>query len=314
MKPGRISLVLAAGALLTACVYLPPADTPARRVSPDYTATGDVMDARAYLYGKRTVLEFKNAPAFLVVKDENGASVEYEKVGQHYRLTRKLDHFTAWVNGRAVTFSFVKPVPVAAPAPTPEVAPVQVSQLEIPVQSPDDPDLSALLKLTDKQLKEVQQVIEAAGQNPHVTGEELFAVKARLDEIQARLAAASSAVVHIRFATGNTKFKPNPDVAKVLLAAAKVADQINIRGRTDARVAGPADPGIALGRAMAARKFLVANGIDPDKINVFSKADGDFVAPNQTRGGKALNRRVEIEVVHDRIAVLHEEAIRIAGR
>lgn len=316
LKPGRISTVLAAVAILSACAYLPPADAPVRRVSPDYSASGDVMDASAYLYGKRTVLEFEHAPAFLIVKDENGASVDYERVGRHYRLARKLDQFTAWINGRAVTFSFVErePVKPSAPIAAPVAAPVQVLQQTIPARSPADADLSALLKVADQQLKEVRRILEAAGENPHATGDQLYVAKARLDEIQARLIAASSAVIRVGFPTGSTQFKPSPDVAKVLINAAKIAEQINIRGRTDALVAGPADPKIAWGRTMAARKFLVDNGVDPDKIKATSQADGDFVAPNLTRSGKAMNRRVEVEIVHSRIAYLQDKTVQVAGR
>jgi len=79
-----------------------------------------------------------------------------------------------------------------------------------------------------------------------------------------------------------------------LIRSAKTADHINISGHTDAQVAGPRDAKITLGRALAARNFLVNSGIVAEKINVFSQADGRFIAPNITKG-RALNRRVEIE-------------------
>jgi outer membrane protein OmpA-like peptidoglycan-associated protein len=65
-------------------------------------------------------------------------------------------------------------------------------------------------------------------------------------------------------------------------------------------VAGPNDARIALGRALSARNYLIEHGVSPDKITVDSQADGDFIAPNDTKAGRALNRRVEIELLISR--------------
>lgn len=97
----------------------------------------------------------------------------------------------------------------------------------------------------------------------------------------------AAAIVRVSFPTSSTDFKPSADVARVLVSSAKEAQAINVRGRTDARIAGPADAKIALDRALSARKFLVNNGIDGKKIKVFSTAAGDFTAPNLTDEGRA---------------------------
>lgn len=311
MKAHRTAMVLAAAVLLSACAYLPPADAPVRRVSPDYVATGDVREARAFLHGKHTVLELAGTPAFLVVVDASGASVAYERVGRHYRLARKVDQFTAWIDGRAVTFSVVKPAPPVASIATPVRAPVHAPGQVVTAPVPTDADLSALRSVADQQLKELRRLLAEAGANPRATGEQLDAVRTRLDTIQARLLAASSAVVRVGFPNGSTRFKPDSHVATALVAAAKAADQVTIRGRTDARIAGPADAKIAWGRAMAARQFLVKHGVDPGKMTVTSHADGDFIAPNLSRAGKAMNRRVEVEVIHHRIASLRDKTAHV---
>jgi outer membrane protein OmpA-like peptidoglycan-associated protein len=105
----------------------------------------------------------------------------------------------------------------------------------------------------------------------------------------------TSAIVFFTFPRYSTAFNPGSEVvAAVLMQSAKTADRINISGHTDAQVAGPRDAKIALGRTLAARNFLVNNEVLAEKINVFSQADGRFIAPNITKG-RALNRRVEIE-------------------
>ena len=104
----------------------------------------------------------------------------------------------------------------------------------------------------------------------------------------------TSAIVFFTFPRNSTAFNPGSEIATVLIQSAKTADHINIGGHTDAQVAGPRDAKIALGRTLAARNFLVNNEVLAEKINVFSQADGRFIAPNITNG-RALNRRVEIE-------------------
>lgn len=312
MKTARVALLLASSALFAACAYVPPKEGATRLVSPDYTTTDQIGDIRAYVYGDRTVLEFDADPAFLSVRDSNGASVTYEKVGRYYRLARRLGTFTAWANGKSVTFSAatvtrVFSAPLAASTVRPE--PVTVDAVEPAPASVADTDIVALLKLSEKQLEEIRQAIDRASKNTKATGAELYAVNARLDEIEVRLVTAAAAIVQVSFPTGSAAFKPSADVAKVLIGSAKAADRVNVHGHTDARVAGSMDAKIALGRALAARKFLVENGVQADKIKVFSRADGDFVAPNTTKEGRALNRRVEVEFVNLRIADLKGQAV-----
>ena len=322
MKLTRIALLLATSAFVSACAYVPPKEGAARRVSPDYTATGAVDSARAYFYGKRTLLEFDGTPGFLAVRDENGASVDYERVGQYYRLNRRLDNFTVWVNGRSVTFTaFKEPKPTAATSTAPvatQYSPPPVALSPVRLASADqqpregDAELHTLLKLAQSQLEAIKKEITAAGNNPTATGAELFAVQARLDEIEARLSTASAALVQVTFPTNGTAFKPSPAVSTTLIASAKAADQINIRGRTDSRGAGPIDEKVALGRAMSAKSYLVAHGVDGNKIKLQSQGAGDYAAPNMTKAGRALNRRVEIEIVNARIAELRGRATKLA--
>lgn len=304
MKTAHLALTLLASAFISACAYIPPKETVARRASPDYMTTSDNSTARAYVFGGHTVLEFDGFVAFLTVKDETGATVDYEKVGQYYRLSHRLNKFTVWVNGHSITFSAAKNVRVfsapvtAAPAVAPVEA-VKLAVLEPAMPEQDDRSVEELLALAQKQLMELRQVIEAASKNPKITGAELFEVYTRQQEIERQLNKAT-AIVSIRFPTAGTTFKPSPDVGKILIESAKLAERINLRGQTDSQIAGKMDAQIAHGRAVAAQKFLVENGVEAEKISIFSQADGGFIAPNGTKEGRALNRRVEIEFVNAR--------------
>lgn len=324
MKPARIALYLAAAGLFSACAYTQPQETAARVVSPDYTATGGLLEARAFVYGSVTLLDLgESASPVLSIKDQTGASVDYERVGRYYRLTRVVDTFTVWAGSQSVTFSApmttrifsaaTKAVPEKMPELAEAAAVVTVARLDTPKAQPGGEDVAALLKLCESQLADVRRLLDEGGRNPNATGQELFEANQRLDEIEARMLKAAAAIVQVSFPTGGTAFRPSPAVAEVLIASGKAADSINVRGRTDSRVAGTADSRIALARAMSARKFLVDHGVSPRKIRVFSRADGDFAAPGSTEEGKAMNRRVEIEFIDTRIAEFMNQPVKLAN-
>jgi outer membrane protein OmpA-like peptidoglycan-associated protein len=95
---------------------------------------------------------------------------------------------------------------------------------------------------------------------------------------------------------GHTDFHPTPELEEKLLKVAKAATVVVIRGRTDAETADDVETRVALARAIHARTYLVSNGVEPAKIHLSFRAAGDFIADNSTTEGRAMNRRVEIEV------------------
>lgn len=80
-----------------------------------------------------------------------------------------------------------------------------------------------------------------------------------------------------------------------LLVDALEAPTVLIRGRTDGPRHSRGDEQIAHGRATAARDYLIDRGIDASKIRIDAVSGGDYIAPNTTPEGRALNRRVEIQ-------------------
>jgi outer membrane protein OmpA-like peptidoglycan-associated protein len=292
------------------------------RVNPDYTATGTLDDVIAYVYGSVTLIEFNIAPSYVTVRNMAGEQVEFERVGRFYRLPKVLDFFTVHAYGRTATFSapmitrvFSAPVKVST-APSSELdkvpAGVNPAMFEpAPVQAGDEED-AALLKLCGRQLADIRHMLDAAGKNPEATGEDLFQLNHRLDVIEERMTSAGSAVIiQAGFPTRGTAFKPNPEIAAVLVASAKMADIVNVRGRTDSRVAGKRDAKIAQERANAARAYLVDRGVGAEKIRVFSRAAGDFAVPNVSPESRALNRRVEIELVNSRIPGFKSQSVKL---
>jgi outer membrane protein OmpA-like peptidoglycan-associated protein len=295
-KNFRMTVLIASCAIVSACATTQ--EVP-RRVSPHYTAVGAVENARAYIYGNNTVLELADSPFFLSIKDERGETIDYEKMGRYYYLHNRYDKFTASINGRSVTFTTAPATQThvfSAPLAAPAVSPAYKTKLE-PVQlSVDDAEMAALLALTKRQLAEIRRLIETKDKRVSA-----YDVQAKLEEIERRLITSKSAIVQVQFPRYSTVFNPSPAVAWVLVPAAKDAERINITGYTDSRIAGPLDAEIALNRAEAARDYLIDKGVKAEKINVFSQADDGFIAPNNTKQGRAINRRIEIEIESPRL-------------
>ena len=106
----------------------------------------------------------------------------------------------------------------------------------------------------------------------------------------------ANSVFTVRFEFASTHVAIPADAAAALIADAKAAPLVLLRGRTDGASDTPAESRIARDRAAAVRDFLVAAGVDPARIRATWQPAGDHVADNGSATGRDLNRRVEIEM------------------
>ena len=115
-----------------------------------------------------------------------------------------------------------------------------------------------------------------------------------LASIQEKAAANSLRIVH--FAFNSTQVSIPTAEASALVEEAKVAPLVLLRGRTDGTADSSAESRIAQARANAVRDYLVASGVDPNRIRTTHQPSGDHLADNRNPQGRSLNRRVEIEM------------------
>jgi len=113
---------------------------------------------------------------------------------------------------------------------------------------------------------------------------------------QGQFQSQPNSVVTVRFEFGSTRVAIPADIAATLIADAKVAPLVLLRGRTDGTSDAPAESRIARDRAGAVRDYLVAAGVDPARIRATYQPAGDHVAENASASGRGQNRRVEIEL------------------
>ena len=68
-------------------------------------------------------------------------------------------------------------------------------------------------------------------------------------------------------------------------------------GHTDAIGTDGYNQSLSIRRVEAVKAYLVSKGVPAGQIRTEGKGESQPVASNQTRDGRAQNRRVEIEVV-----------------
>jgi len=105
-----------------------------------------------------------------------------------------------------------------------------------------------------------------------------------------------NSVYSVRFDFGSSRVEIPADAARVLVDEAKAAPLVMLRGRTDGTSDSAAESRIARERATAVRDYLVTAGVEPSRVRATYQPVGDNVADNSGATGRALNRRVEIEI------------------
>jgi len=102
--------------------------------------------------------------------------------------------------------------------------------------------------------------------------------------------------VVMKFADNSFGARVDDRLLRVMCVAVRSANRIFLHGHTAAFVASEAGTELAIRRAVEVRSLLISLNVDPERIRLFYRGAGSFIANNSTPEGKALNRRVEIEL------------------
>jgi len=157
------------------------------------------------------------------------------------------------------------------------------------------------LQVCRSDLQNTRLLANETGRLAETTAATLVSLSARQQAL-AHLQAADAhqpqgnSVYSLRFGFGSSRLEMAPDVAKLLVDEAKTAPLVMLRGRTDGTRDSAAENRVARERAAAVRDFLIAAGVEPSRIRATYQPVGDPVADNGDATGRALNRRVEIEI------------------
>lgn len=319
MKQTTIAAAIAAALTLGGCAYF-RTEPPAIQINYEAANADATGLIRAFDTKGNTVLQFfdvtKARPT--IYGDGQATPLKFEVVGQQLAvLPGTFQTVRIEANGATATVTRQsEPTEAKKAAQTTAAAAVTVATAPAAAETASAPavlgELAAArreLEVSNTELNAVRG--ELAKQGTTATAAEVAATHAKLDRIEQRMTDAAKVILRVSFDFNSTAFDPTPETKTKLLADANAASLINVRGRTDSPTADEPNFKIALARAIAARDYLVKNGVDSSKIRVFSLAAGAFIAKNDTEQGRRLNRRVEIEMLGKeaaRLATLAEAA------
>ena len=129
------------------------------------------------------------------------------------------------------------------------------------------------------------------------TLQQLMARQRAIAALQVRAEAPqANSVFVVRFDFGSTRVSMPAEMSAALIDEARSAPLVVLRGRTDGVSDSLTESRIASDRAAAVRDYLVGGGVDAARIRTTHQSIGDHAADNSGATGRAINRRVEIEV------------------
>jgi outer membrane protein OmpA-like peptidoglycan-associated protein len=105
-----------------------------------------------------------------------------------------------------------------------------------------------------------------------------------------------SVIFRVSERTGRSEFRPSKPLQSHLKQIMSRGPCLHVRGYTDGDKDLWIERETAKQRAHKARAYLIAQGYDPNHIEITIIPIGQHVADNATKKGRAKNRRVEIEV------------------
>jgi outer membrane protein OmpA-like peptidoglycan-associated protein len=105
-------------------------------------------------------------------------------------------------------------------------------------------------------------------------------------------------IIYFDYRTSNIAPEAYEELDRLATIAALSPDyEIVIRGYTDNVGSAKFNKRLSKTRTQIVRNYLVGKGIDPEKIKTIGMGEKDPLLPNTTPEGRAVNRRVEIELV-----------------
>jgi outer membrane protein OmpA-like peptidoglycan-associated protein len=161
--------------------------------------------------------------------------------------------------------------------------PVTCPAAVVPVAKLPAAARNAELSMLDQHLRRLSAELDAA----HIAG---FG-----ENLYLRSVAGLPRVV-LTFADNSSAVRMDDRLLRALCAAVRSAKRIFLHGHTDAFAASQTGTELAIRRAVEVKRLLISLNVDPQRIRLLYRGAGNFVANNSTPEGKAMNRRVEIEL------------------
>jgi len=99
--------------------------------------------------------------------------------------------------------------------------------------------------------------------------------------------------VHFAFDSASLTSEARTVINRAVPAIRASSNNIIIAGHTDSTGSDSYNLGLSKRRAQSVRDYLVSQGVSASRLTVVGKGESDPIASNDTREGRAQNRRVE---------------------
>jgi outer membrane protein OmpA-like peptidoglycan-associated protein len=257
---------------------------------------------QAFDDGTHTYLQFQGAMRDLRIRGANDQTLPFRRDtpyvtldGVYERLVVSVDANSASIVNQAIDTatksSVVDPWPIEHRSPnTVAVAPKlpRVAAVGIPesVQTMQSNLRVAELNREISQLQTRIERLSAQLEQAHQGG--------NAANLYLRSLGVASRLV-VQFEGNSAEARVDNNLLAPLGAAGRAANRIYLHAHTDAFVASDTGTDLAIRRAVAVRQLLLTQQVSPERVRLFYRGAGNFIANNATAQGRALNRRVEIE-------------------
>jgi outer membrane protein OmpA-like peptidoglycan-associated protein len=286
LKIGLVVGVALAAAGVTGCMSTPPSP-----IGFNYQVDNGQANRIVQVFdlSGNTVVQIRNVdPKATRFFNAQNVEIPFKVMGENVVLSGLQQSFT--VSSSRAASRVVRTAPVAGagapPAPT-YAAPVTAAPASAApaAQQANDEKLLAEIARIKTELAELKKILAAA---------ERPIASAQTPVTPSQETTTDAEVVRVSFADNSLYFAPPREVRIQLVELAKAAKTVEVRGFTDSAQPTPTSEALAKGRAAAAKRFLVRNGVDSRKVRIEFEPAGKFATENLTIEGKAANRRVEI--------------------
>jgi outer membrane protein OmpA-like peptidoglycan-associated protein len=305
LKMALIAIAAPIGACATRLHDAPPLIPSGYNFSYQTSHREEIGLIQAFDDGTHTYLQFQGATRDLLIRGANDQALSFRRETPYVTLEGVFERLVVLVDANSASI-VNQAIDTPTRSPVADQWPIEhrsPAAAEMVADAPNPPRLAAVG--IPESVQTMQSNLRVAELN-----REISQLQARIERLSAQLEevhqAGNAANVYLRalgvaprlvvqFDDNSAEARVEEDLLAPLGAAGRAANRIYLHAHTDAFVASDTGTDLAIRRAVAVRQLLLAQEVSPERVRLFYRGAGNFIANNATAQGKAMNRRVEIE-------------------
>jgi outer membrane protein OmpA-like peptidoglycan-associated protein len=302
LKMALFAIAAPIGACATRIHESPPSIPSGYNFSYQTSHREEIGLIQAFDDGTHTYLQFQGAMRDLRIRGANDQALPFRRDTPYVTLDGVYDRLVVSVDANSASI-VNRAIDTVTKSPVVDPLPVEQRSQNTVADAPNLPRLAAVG--IPESVQTMQSNLRVAELN-----REISQLETRIERLSAQLEQAhqggSAANLYLRslgvaprlvmqFEGNSAEARVDNNLLAPLGAAGRAANRIYLHAHTDAFVASNTGTDLAIRRAVAVRQLLLTQQVSPERVRLFYRGVGNFIANNATVEGKAMNRRVEIE-------------------